>query len=153
MHVLRLKPVNIDIGLPAYKIVDSSRYGDGRTILNYKIMSKDSLLQAIVFIDDYKDYTTSQQNLERIAAMQKEEVESGQNTQKLIVQSISEINNVKVGYLKYIVEQTEKKFYAGRIFFYRENKLVVIWLFEEYRNDDQNNYSICDCILQSIIPY
>ena len=145
---LDLLPVKISIKMPPYQIVDTTRYGRSRTILNYKIKSLDGLLDVVVFVDDYSDYADNQFDINRIALSQKQEVESGQNDKKLLTESIKKNNGLEVGYLKYLVKQTSNKFYASRIFFYKGKKLIVLWLFD--RNGNAEDRSMSDCIIESL---
>ncbi len=80
---------------------------------------------------------------------QKKEVEYERKTKKLN-ETIINIGAIKVGYLKYLIEQKDKKFYEGRIFFYTKKKLAEVWVFEKYTNDRQNAHSIVDCIIKSL---
>ncbi|WP_315824071.1 hypothetical protein [Paraflavitalea speifideaquila] len=116
---LDLKPVHVRIKIPPYQIMDTTKYGSGRTILNYKIKSVDSLLNVVAFIDDYNDYADEQLDIARITSLQKQEVERGLNNKKLLTETIKEIDSIKVGYIKYLVEQSGDKFYSSRIFFSR----------------------------------
>lgn len=147
---LGLKPVHVSVKIPPYQIVDTAKYGPGRTILNYKIKSLDSLLSIVVFIDDYDDYADEQLNINRIASLQKQEVESAQNDKKLLTEEIKSIDSLKVGYLKYLVEQPNDKFYSSRIFFYKDKKLIVLWLFDRNVNNKYNYSSVSDCVLKSL---
>jgi hypothetical protein len=81
---LDLYPVRVKIKIPEYQITDTTIYGPGRTLLNYKIQTLDTLLNVIVFIDDYTDYVDEQSNLDRIKSLQKGEIESGQNQRNLL---------------------------------------------------------------------
>jgi hypothetical protein len=150
---LDLKSVQISVKIPPYQIVDTTKYGPGRTILNYKITSLDSLLNVVVFIDDYNDYANEQLNIDGIVSLQKQEVETGQNDKKLLTEVIKDIDSLKVGYLKYLVVQASDKFYASRIFFYKDKKLIVLWLFDRNVNEKLANRSISDCVLESLIIY
>ena len=103
-----------------------------------------------IFIDNHEKEIETSLDLNHIATVQKGEVESGQNSKKLIKELFKNIGTVKVGYLKYLVTQENTKFYASRIFFYKGKKLVVCWLFENYTGETKNTYSIVDCVFDSI---
>ena len=148
---LYLKPVHVNVKIPPFRITDTTKYGPGRTILNYKIKSVDSLLTIAVFIDNYDDYTDEQLNIDRIALLQKQEVESGQNDKKLLTETIKKIDGIKVGYLKYLVKQSGDNFYSSRIFFYKDKKLIALWLFDKNVVESRSTYgSISDCIFESL---
>lgn len=56
----------------------------------------------------------------------------------------------RVGYLQYLVEQRDKSSYEGRIYFYKDKKLITLWLLEKYGNEEQKDRFLIDCILESI---
>jgi len=147
---LNLYPVNTMFMIPHFVIKDSTIFGDLSKILNYKIESVDSSFSMYVFIDNHEKEAQAFLDLNHIAAVQKGEVESAQNSKQLIKEVIKNIGNIKVGYLKYLVVQVNKKFYASRIFFYKGKKLVVCWLFENYTDEAKNMYSVVDCVFDNI---
>ncbi len=145
---LNLYPVNTTLNIPPFIITDSVIYGGMNKILSYKIKSIDTSFSVYVFIDNHeKDVSL---DLNHIATVQKGEVESGRNSKKIIKELFKNIGDIKVGYLKYFIEQENKKFYAGRVFFYREKKLVVCWFFENYIDEIHNNESVIDCVFENI---
>src|SRR5438105_11066595 len=77
---LNLYPVNTKFNIPPYIIKDSVIYGDASKILSYKIKSIDSSFSMYVFIDNHEKDPDVSLDLDRIATVQKGEVESGQNS-------------------------------------------------------------------------
>lgn len=150
LQALELAPVNAEIKLPAYQIVDSTIYGPGRTILNYEVKSIDSLLHVFIMVDDYREYSDTQLNLHRIQALQKKEVESGKNVVQLLTDKIINTNGSQIGYLKYQVKQSSGSLIVSRIFFYEEKKLVVIWVHDTRTSGRTKDTSLSDCILKSL---
>jgi hypothetical protein len=149
---LDLRVVRVIFKIPPYKIVDTTKYGPGTTILNYSIKSLDSKLDVVVFIDDLKE-EYGQLDISNIAKVQKHEIESGQNDKKLLKEEYKKSDTLNVGYIKYLVEQPNEKFYASRIFFYKEKRLIVLWLFENISKENSKYSSLSDCILESIKEY
>lgn len=148
---LVIAPIHVVLKIPSYKILDSVIYGNGRTLLNYRIRTIDSSLDIIVFVDDYKDYNDKERKIESVMRLQKQEVESIlESAITLKIEEFKQIDSIKIGYVKYLVEQKKRKFYAGRIFFYRDKKLATIWLFENYVNGGNKSYSEIDCVLKSL---
>ncbi len=147
---LELTPVKVKIKLPSYTITDSLIYGDGRTILNYKISSKDSLLNAVIFVDDYGKTYNRELSITQQLKTQKQEVEFGRDKIMLLKEDIKNFDSIKVGYLKYFIDQGKQKFYEARLFFYKDKKLFVCWLYETYKEEKLNSFSIIDCIEESI---
>jgi hypothetical protein len=147
---LSLYPVNTNLRLPPYKIVDSLKYGNGETILNYKIKAIDSTVELIAFIYDYTKKSDREFDMVHFSSVQKEEVKFGRDSVAILIDTVKDFGEVKVGYLKYLIEQKGKKFFEGRIFFYKENKLSIIWLFEPYREDRASKLSTIDCIFESM---
>lgn len=151
---LLLKPFRISVKMPKYKIIDSTIYGGSNTILNYKIKSLDNSIELIVFIDDQKDFIGRDLRIENITGFQKMEVEStSESRTSLLNEHYKQIQHIKVGYLKYLIEKKNEKYFESRIYFYKENKLVVIWIFEKFISEVNNSYSKVDCILDSINFY
>ncbi|OQP38764.1 hypothetical protein A4H97_18780 [Niastella yeongjuensis] len=148
---LVIEPVHTVLKIPPYRIYDSVIYYNGRTMLNYKITTIDSSLELILFVDDYKDYSDKQRDIEHIKKMQKQEVESSLESKiTLITERYKQADSIKVGYVKYLIEQKNEKFYSARIFFYRDKRLVTIWLFENFINEKRNLNSEIECILNSL---
>jgi hypothetical protein len=147
---IKLRPVNVSLKLPAYRIVDSLRFGK-ETVLSYNIKSIDSTVDAIALVSsDYDEEAVTDTNLNQRMYFQKKTVEFGRQAQKL-EEKIVDIDTIKVGFLKYLINLKGKTFYEGRIFFYRGGNLVQIWLFEEHVSEQHNLHSAIDCIVQSII--
>ena len=149
---LKLWPVNTDLLLPEYKLVDTIKYGT-ETLLTYNIKSVGSLININAFVISHENDNPAGLDINHIMVVQKQEIESGQNSKKLLMETFKNVDNIKIGYLKYIVEQANKKFYAGRIFFYKDKKLVILWLFEKYDENEDEEHLTMDCILQSIKFY
>ena len=147
---LNLPFVNVSFNIPSYKTVDSVTYGDLTHLKHYKIESIDSSFSMPVFIDNHEKDSEKSIDLNRIAEVQKAEVESGQNTKKLIKEEFKDIGTTRVRYVKYLVEQDMKKFYHGRIFFYRKKILVACWLIEDYRGEPTDIASSVDCVFEHI---
>jgi len=147
---LTLWPVNASFKLPAYKIADSLSYGK-ETILTYDIASIDSLItvRASVISLEESPPRPIAWDINQKMVFQKKEVEYGRQVKKL-TEEIMDRDSVRIGYLKYLVEQPGEKFYEGRVFFRRGNKAVEIWLFEKYKDEQQNARSVIDCIKNSI---
>ena len=146
---LNLYPVSSTLRMPDYKVTDSIRY-DAQTILNYTIKSVDSLLNMNCFIKSYENDPDAKLDIIATMMFQKQEVEFNRDTLKLLRETFENIDTVKIGYLKYLIETPTEKFYESRIFFYRGRKIVVLWLFEKYQTHIQDESSVIDCILQSI---
>jgi hypothetical protein len=145
---VNLWPVNASLKLPPFRIVDSMSF-DKKTILSYNIKSLDSLIDVVAFVESHEEYLPADLDIDQQMLFQKKEVEYGRKAQKLKEEFVN-IGIVKVGYLKYFIDQKDKKFYEGRLLFYRGKKLVIIWLFEKYANDEQNTHSIIDSIAGSL---
>lgn len=107
-------------------------------------------MDVVIFINDYKDYEYEEFNLNRIISSQKHEVESGQNEKELLTEGIMNIDGAKVGYLKYFIKQPSGNFLASRIFFYKDKKLILMWVFDKNSTRKSATISISDCILKSI---
>lgn len=144
---LTLYPVNAVLKLPPYKVVDTSIF-DTQTILNYNIKTVDSSLNLIAFVYSYENEPAASFSLNDRMSFQKHEVVYGQDSIKPLIETFPQVGNTKVGYLKYLDEK--RKRYEGRIFFFKDKKLVVLWLFEKYQNQSQDNFSLIDCILENI---
>jgi hypothetical protein len=150
---LRIEPVHISFMTLPFKIVDTTLYGPSRTMYTRRVQSLDSLLEIFIFVDDYHDYANDQLDINTVADFQKQEVESGNNAKRLLEEGIKNVNDLKVGYLKYLVEQGNKKFYASRIFFYKDKKLVILWLFDDKVSEKPSSSSVSDCVLGSLRIY
>lgn len=150
LQVLKLDVIDAEIRLPSYRIVDSTIYGPGRTMLNYEIMSIDSLVHAFIMVDDYHDYSDGQLDLNRIQSVQKKEVESGKNLVQFLTDEIRNIDGRRIGYFKYLVKQSTSDLLASRIFFYKDRKLVVIWIQDKSTTLTDKAPSLSDCILNSL---
>ncbi len=148
-QILNLYPVDIFLKLPKYQIIDTTRR-DPHTILNYTIQSLDSLISMNCFVISYGNDPYARFDIASLMESQRHEVEFNRNSPKLLSEKINVIDTLKVGYLKYLVQMPEEKFYEGRIFFYKEKKLVTIWLFEKYMNESQNEQSVIDCIANNM---
>lgn len=146
---LELYPVRCSIKLPNYSFIDSSTY-DKRTILNYSIKSRDSVLDMNCFVKSYENYPYVLPNISLIKKFEKQEAEFNRKNIKLLVDTTLIKAGVEIGYLKYFVSTPIESFYEGRVFFYRDKKLVNLWLFEKYLNDSGNKCSLIDCILNNI---
>jgi hypothetical protein len=145
---LSLYPVNTVLKLPAYIIDDTIRYGDLSNIFEYKVKSTDSSIIVYAGVKSYEQNPDAMPDINHRMGSQKEQVESGQDSMRLIVETFETIGTTKVGYLKYL--DKKRKRYEGRIFFYRGNKFVDIWLFEGYTNEAKNKQSVIDCVLENI---
>lgn len=146
---IKLWPVNVSLKLPAYRIVDSLKLGQ-ETILSYNIKSIDGTLDATALVSSGEEERPTDLSLNQQMVFQKKEIEFGRHAQKLEEQIIN-IGTTKVGILKYLIELNGKRFYEGRIFFYRGKNLVQIWLFENHVSEQGNIHSVIDCVTQSII--
>jgi hypothetical protein len=146
---LNLYPVNVILKIPKYKFVDSIVYNK-ETIINYKVMTLDSSLTLIAFVDSYEKDTNSLVSINQIMIFQKEQVEAGMDSIKLLEDTIVNRNNIDLGFIKYFVQQENKKYYESRVAFYRERVLVKLWLFEKYDDKIKNTGSIMDCIFDNM---
>jgi hypothetical protein len=146
---LTLHPIHCSLRIPAYRIIDSVRY-DLQTILSYNIKTSDSLVSINCFIKSYENDRNALFNIFQEMAFQKQEAEFGRDSLKKLTETYIEVDSIKVGYLKYLVQNSTEKFYEGRIFFYKNKQLVTIWLFEKYRDEKWNSQSVIDCILGSL---
>lgn len=144
-HNLSLDTIDCVLKLPKYKIIDSTLY-DQQTILSYTIQSTDSSLNMNCFIKYYNNLP----DIDAVKMFQKQEVEFNRDSIRLLVDKVDNIHSVKVGYLKYLIQTPADKFYEARIFFYKKEKLITIWLFEKYQNEMQNKSSLVDCIFNNI---
>ena len=147
---VKLWPVSASFVLPPYRIADSISYGK-ETILTYNIASIDSLITVRASVLSLEENLSQPiaWDIDQKMLFQKKEVEYGRQV-KMLTEEIMKKDSVKIGYLKYLVEQPDKKFYEGRVFFRRGNKAVEIWLFEKYKDEQQNARSGIDCIKNSI---
>ena len=148
---LKLWPINASFKLPPYLITDSTKFGK-ETILNYNIKSIDSSLNVIASIKNYENPPPAQFDLKQHMLFAKQEIQFNRKVDKL-TETFKDIDTLRAGYLKYMVEQKDKKSYEGRIFFYKDKKLVELWLFENYNEDKDKEHLIMDCVLQSIKFY
>ncbi len=123
---------------------------DIQTVLSYTVNTSDSVLGMNCYIKSYENDSIALFDIKTLMHFQRQEVEFGRDSLRQITETIKDIDSVKVGYLKYIVQQPTENLYEGRIFFYRGRKLVTLWLFEKYRNEKKNGQSIIDCILDNI---
>jgi hypothetical protein len=148
-QTLELKPVSCYFTLPKFSIEDSMRFGK-EAILSYKIKFADSTLYMNCFVTSNGNETDAKFDLVSLKKLQKDEVLFNRNTPKLLIDEIRQINSTNVGYVKYLVNMPGEKFYEGRIFFLKENKVVTIWIFERFKSDSYNHESMIDCIVKSI---
>jgi hypothetical protein len=144
---LYLHPVNCRLKLPKFLILDSVRY-DNDLLLSYVIQSEDSLLNMNCFVKRY--YSPSKPDIRILNSFQKQEVEFNRKS-KLLNEYIKDVNGFQVGFLKYLIETPDKKFMESRIFFYKQQKVVTLWLFEKYNgNTVPDKGTLIDCIFNSI---
>ncbi len=145
---LNLKPVNTVLKLPNYIVTDTVKYGDVDNIFEYKVKSIDSSFVAYAGVKSYDLKPDAMPDIIHRMTSQKEQVESGQSTMLLLIETFKNIDGVKVGYLKYLDQKRSR--YEGRIFFYKGKKFVDIWLFEKYNSEKDNSNSTIDCVLGNI---
>jgi hypothetical protein len=143
---LGLHAANSTMLLPPFKILDSIRY-DPEVILNYSIKTLDTSLSVVAFVySDAKGLFTKPINDLRDA--QKQEVEYGRDSIRLLEEKVKTIGSIKVGYLKY--HDFLKKRNEGRFFYFNQNKMVIIWLFEPYANEKLDNSSLIECVFENL---
>lgn len=132
--------------------MDSTRY-DTQTILSYTIKSTDSLFSMNCFIKSYENDPDAKININAVKMFQKQQAEFNRESIKLLTDTITNIDTIKIGYLKYLVQTPAEKFYEARIFFFKGQKLVTIWLFEKYQDETQDKSSLVDCVQSTIKLY
>jgi hypothetical protein len=148
-QTLELKPVSAYFTLPKFSIEDSMRFGK-EAILSYKIKFADSTLSMNCFVTSNGNVTDAKFDLASLKKLQKDEVLFNRISPELLIDEIRQVNSTNIGYVKYLISMPSEKFYEGRIFFLKENKLVTIWIFERFKSDSYNHGSIIDCIVKSI---
>jgi hypothetical protein len=146
---LNLAVVNTFIEIPPHQITDTLRYGK-ETDLYYTVKSIDSSITLNAFVTSTDSNNLGRFDITHVTLTQKQEVENGQNSKKLLSEKYKTVDNVKVGYLKYLIEQSGNTFFEGRIYFYKDKKLVVLWIFEKYEQDTDKNHLTMDCMLESL---
>jgi len=147
---LNLYPVNAILKLPEYEFIDSIVY-DKQTIINYKVKTLDSSLSLTVFIDSYEKDSNSLVAINQMMVFQKQQVEDGMDSIKLLSDTMLNRDNVSIGFIKYFVQHEDKKYYESRIAFYRGRILVKLWLFEKCADKAKNAISIIDCIFDNMV--
>jgi hypothetical protein len=146
---LPLKVANVLIKLPPYKIKDTLIYDGGKKVLlNYNLVTEDSLMNIFVTVKTYERDTLPLFDIREIMSLEKEEAEFGQDSLFLIKENFKELGNIKIGYLKYL--DTRRNRYEGRIAFYNSKKLISLWLYEKFESTTKNNSSLIDCVLENI---
>lgn len=145
---LVLPKVNTILKLPAYVVIDTVRYGDSDNIFHSEVMSLDSSLLLLAGIKSYAKNQEAMPDIVLKMAMQKTQIESGQDSMKLLVEKYKNIDTTKVGYLKYL--DVKRNRYEGRIFFYQDLMFVDIWIFENCADCRVYMNSEIDCIFENI---
>lgn len=146
---LKLVPVNASLMLPEYIITDTVRCCDASQVFSRDLHSIDSSLITLVGIKSYEKNQEAMPKIDSGIVYLRKFIEMGQDSMRLLTQTIKTIGSTKIGYLKYIDER--RKRYAGRIFFNRGFMFVDISLFEKYIKNEADKHTLIDCILENII--
>lgn len=138
--------------LPQYKITDSTRYGGNENELTYNVVTQDSVIALSCYVTKYPtEFGYAGFDINRAMKSQKSELIYGIKSPILLSQQITEIDSVKVGYVKYLIETENDKYYEARIFFFRDRRFVNIYITENYSNNtDSASASVSDCIFKSV---
>lgn len=150
LYELQLAPIQAKLMIPHYKIVDSTLY-DPKTVLSYDIHSYDKTFEIKCFIKSGESQSPSASELNSVMSFQKGEVEFGRDSIRKIDEKFRTVDGVRVGFVKYFVRQQKESFWESRIFFFKETKLVTLWVFEKYQTTPITAPLLSDCILQNII--
>jgi hypothetical protein len=145
---LDLYSANASIRLPAYKVTDTIAYGDLSNIFERKVKSFDSSLIVFAGVKSYEKNLDAMPDIDSRMKSQKEQIEGGQDSIRVLINTFKMIDTVKVGYLKNFDEKRMR--YEGRFFFNRGSKFVDIWLYEKFVKTGDDKKSIIDCIFESI---
>lgn len=151
-----LRPSRTKFSMPSFcQLRDSSIFDNvyKDVLLNYTFSSADSNLFATAEVENDKMYK-GHFNYQNFYWLNREEVNNWPDTKNTLLRDSSKnLNGVKIGYLKYLVNQKGKDYYEGRIFFIRDDKVTKLWFIEKFDKNTEKNRLMMDCVFESIRLY
>ncbi len=107
-------------------------------------------MSMVCFVQENNKNSHFSTDLKIIKEFQRNEVEFNRTGFRQLVDTIFRVKNVSIGYLKYLIPDTEAQFYESRVVFYVNGKLVTMWIFENVKNSLETTKSLSDCIIETI---
>lgn len=142
--------INSSIKIPKQCILEDTLMFDRNTLMNHRYRSHGSSLLLFVYVNQDGDFPGEEKNFNYKSELQRNEIIFGTKTHQLIKDIAVIKNSIKVGYLKYVIEKSDGKFIASKIFFIRDKKVCVVDVYEKYKNEYQEKQSLADCMLESL---
>ncbi len=136
-------------------ITDSTIVGNTNTIKNYWLESIDSSIMINIFVESIDGYPENRKTIVKQRDFNKNKLLFIRQSLKELLDTVIVKNNIEIGYSKYYTFSSQRNslLIEGKIFFYREGKLVVVTCMEKYTSEVQKQHSTSDCVFESLAIY